>query len=225
MTISYKNQVFLSERMCIDLAHLHAKIADTVNSAKAINIEEYINNLVQIINTNELDDPCVLLDSDSCILCSKIKNLYQNYLSVIPGESEHKKLLDTIRHAFTSFACGGLVSLYTYQENEGWYPKIILNSVLKPNDIDQLDSIVSVFRGCDKSELDEDSYGQAWTTCKNIAHDFAFEHYSREEWFDQSKRIILKAEINRSDIFYAKNLPEHEVVVNTKKLSKINICD
>lgn len=78
---------------------------------------------------------------------------------------------------------------------------------------------VEIYRGCDISEFNLKEFNQAWTTKQNIA----FKHYSNQKWFKFENRVILKATINKNDIFYAKNSGEYEVVVDSGKLINVEI--
>lgn len=125
---------------------------------------------------------------------------------------------DAIRYAFTHFVDGGLLQLYEHQQNECWFPKLVLKDELKPNDISTLPEMVTIYRGCDISECHAREYKQAWTTNKNVAKQFAYVHYQGQEWFKEAHRVVLMTTISKSDIFYSKQSSEFEVVINTDKL-------
>ncbi len=200
---------FLTLEMCIDVGDLLSEINQPC-------IGVYSKDLIKA--TNKFHDALSILNSED-----RIQKIFTDFEYLHKNERVHG-ILDALRHAFDSFAYDGLHQLYTRQENESWYPKIKLVRELKPNDIKTLKSIVNIYRGCNKSEYDLKNFGQAWTTSKNIAKKFAFEHYILQEWFDINERVVLSSSISRKEVFYSKQYMEYEVVVNTKMLGKVKIC-
>lgn len=134
---------------------------------------------------------------------------------------EANAILDSIRHAFCSFAYNGIHQLFIGQENEAWYPKVILDCELKPNNIDSLPEVVILYRGADISEFKLSSFGQSWTTKEQVAREFAYKHYESLDWFKKENRIIFKTEYPRCFVYYANQAPEYEVVINTSKIGKV----
>lgn len=132
---------------------------------------------------------------------------------------------DSLRHAFCSYAYGGLHQLFTRQENEVWYPKVILNRELKPNDISCLPDFVTIYRGTDQTEFDTKSYGQSWTTELQVAEAFAFQHYVSQPWFKACDRIVLKTTYPKSELYFSHQTCEYEVVVNPRKLQMVECID
>jgi len=132
------------------------------------------------------------------------------------------QVLDTLRHAFAAFAFNGLHQLYTRQENECWYPKIILDEVLTPNDIDSLPEVVRLYRGCGVNEYETGEYGQAWTTSIDRAKDFAYNHYQGQGWFNIDDRVVLETMYSRNNVLFSDQSVEFEVVVDASKLGKVN---
>jgi hypothetical protein len=63
--------------------------------------------------------------------------------------------------------------------------------ILNPNDIDSLDELVLLYRSCCISEYESGVFGQAWSTSKERANDFAFQHFASQPWFDRNKRIVV----------------------------------
>jgi hypothetical protein len=110
-----------------------------------------------------------------------------------------------------------------YQENEGWYPKIILKNIMHPNDIDSLDDEFLIYRGCEISEFEAKQFGQSWTTSEKVARDFAFKHYESQDWFEIEKRVMVRAKYKKCDTLYSDQTDhgEFEIVVNTEMLSDI----
>jgi len=125
---------------------------------------------------------------------------------------------DVIRYTFTHFVDGGLLQLYEHQQNECWFPKLILHSVLQPNDINTLPNILTIYRGCGISEHRAHKYKQAWTTQKEVAQQFAYVHYQSQDWFNKADRVVLVTTISKDALFYSKQSSEFEVVINTSKL-------
>ena len=114
------------------------------------------------------------------------------------------------------------MGLWLRQANEAWYPKIIIKEVLEPNDIDDLYNPLTIYRGCDKVEIDNNLYGQAWTTSDSVSEEFAWNHYKDNDWFNSNNRVVLVAKINREDIYYSKQTShEREIVVNSSKLFNV----
>ena len=136
-------------------------------------------------------------------------------------DEEVLQVFDALRHSFSCYAYNGLHQLYTRQENEVWHPKITLVDRLEPNDINALDSMIKIYRGCDVGEFDDNSYGQAWTTSLEVAKDFAFRHYLSQPWFNEEKRIVVETIYSREHLLFSDQSIEFEVVVDTKKLSNI----
>ncbi len=213
-------EVFLKDKMCIDVKNLYEKISSFSSSEQCV-IYNFIKCITQI-NSMQNNINANTLDFHEHPIVKEITNFYNNLIDNIK-EDEAKIVLDSIRQAFSHFAVGGLLQLYERQENEVWYPKILLTEVLIPNDISLLPDYVEIYRGCDISEFNLKEFNQAWTTKQNIASDFAFKHYSNQKWFKFENRVILKATINKNDIFYAKKSGEYEVVVDSGKLINVEI--
>jgi len=204
--INEKCQKLLANEMFIDLAHLKVKIESPEISSHASLICEIIETLCSYVGNKSADEV----------------NKY--CLSVMgKNKSEPYFTIDSIRMAFFRFISGGLKDLFIYQENEAWYPKIILKKILEPNDINVLGEEFIIFRGCDVSELSSNNFGQSWTTSEIIARDFAHTHYRHQDWYESDKRVIVRAKYNRKDVLYSDQTEygEYEVVVNTEKLANI----
>lgn len=149
------------------------------------------------------------------------ESIAAHFLKIIEGMDDGSpayQVLDALRYSFSGYAYNGLHQLYTRQENESWHPIVRLTEVLEPNDIDSLPQNLTVYRGCDISELDNQSFGQAWTTSLAVAHDFAFKHYQDQNWFDKSQRVVLKAECSKQDVLFSNQTGEFEIVVNVTRL-------
>lgn len=137
-------------------------------------------------------------------------------------DAEVCQVFDALRYSFVCYAYGGLHQLYTRQENECWHPKIVLAEVLKPNDIDSLPPLFTLYRGCDISELENRSFGQAWSTSLEAATEFAYVHYLAQDWFNVNKRVVLETRYLRDDVLFSKQSIECEVVVDVAKLSGVS---
>ncbi len=206
MNIKKTTLEFLETQMCIDIEDLNKKINQHNNKNNANNLYNIIEEYMDALSNQSPKEE---------ILKVYQKNIHSN---TIPSVLE---ILDSLRHSFNSYASGGLKELYVYQENGIWYPKIILKSELKPNDIHLLEKMTTIYRGCDNSELITNTYGQAWTTSKEIARLFAYEHYSSFNWFNLSNRIVITAIIEKEDIYFSDQKGEFEIVVNTSKLKNV----
>ena len=208
VNLSASTSTMLEEHMSIDICDLQRKLCSSQISpyASALSgiIEQFSNALS---STNPL---------------SKILSIYDNYRDLHSNISVHE-VLDSLRQAFTLYADGGLHLLYIRQENEAWFPKIILTSELILNDIHMLDDSITIYRGCDQSELLSNKYGQAWSTSIQAANLFAYTHYASQSWFNPSNRIVLTAFIERKDIFFSDQNVEYEVVVDTSKLKNVKL--
>lgn len=167
-------------------------------------LESFISNAINLIERQNSKEEILKL-FESSIASNKGKELYE--------------IIDSLRHAFTSYVSGGLFDLYVYQSNESWYPKIVLKSELKPNDISVLPNSIDIYRGCDVSELSSKIYGQSWSASIEVANEFAYQHYNSQPWYKKDKRCVLKATIKKENIFFSRqNHYEKEIAVNIEKL-------
>jgi len=194
--------------MCVDINDLKAKIESPDVIQCSTKISEVINTLCGFIGKKSAEE-------------------FNNYcLSIICEiEGEPYFVLDSLRMVFYRFASGGLEELFVYQENEAWYPKIILTTVLHPNDIDSLDGDFLIYRGCDVSEYESGRFGQSWTTRKEVAEKFAFDNYDSQEWFDINNRIIVQARYEKCNTLYSNQTEygEYEIVIKTQVLTDVKI--
>jgi len=211
----------MSNNMKIDVTSIEAKLNEpSVTQFKDV-IKNTIENFIEEINKFELSDVrnTFSFEENSA---EKAINLYANMRSEQINNRDALQVLDVLRHAFSAYAFNGLHQLYTRQENESWYPKIILNEVLKPNDIDSLPSIILLYRGCSIGEYESGNYGQAWTTSIDRAKNFAYTHYQGQEWFKTEDRIVLETIYAKDDVLFSDQSVEFEVVVDISKLDKVN---
>ena len=190
--------------MSIDVSWLENELA---SSDKIKNIDAYITNLINSAKSKDAK--------------TKISECFKSTTADISCKKSYE-ILDSLRHAFNSFVSGGLYDLYIYQSNESWYPKIILRQELKPNDIASLPKLIVIYRGCEISEHLDEKYGQSWSISKNVAAEFAYQHYSSQPWFNKNNRCILKAEIKKEDVYFSRqNHHENEIAVNTENLINV----
>lgn len=208
--------------MKIDVISIESKINDSsVLKFKEVlknAIEFFIEEIRKFEASGEPHDTTSFEEN----IAEKAINSYANLLTEKINNSEALQVLDTLRHAFASYAFNGLHQLYTRQENEWWYPKITLNEVLVPNDIDSLPTKIQLYRGCDVSEYENGDYGQAWTTSVDRANDFAYTHYQGQEWFKIEDRIVLQTIYARDNVLFSDQSVEFEVVVDVNMLGKVN---
>jgi hypothetical protein len=204
--LTKNTEQLLIEKMCVDIDTITSKVETPELSEFKEDVINFINSATEVFAVaTSIND---------------FNNLYHKY-SYLHDNIMVNEVVDSIRHAYISFWEGGLLDLFTYQENEGWYPKIILKAKLEPNDIESLPDPLTIYRGCSSREFDEKKFGQSWSTSLEIAESFAFSHYQGQSWFNIEERIVLKATIEKKDIFFSKQLGEFEVVVDSKMLKNI----
>lgn len=219
--LSSEDQDFISKEMKIVLESIDSKLSEDFLSPYKYHFETAISLFIASIRAqNELGykfDNLSFEDSPA----EKIINHHYIELSRTIDSAEVDGILDSLRHAFCSFACNGIHQLFTRQENEVWYPKVILDHEIEPNDIDSLPEMVTLYRGADVSEFEQSSFGQSWTTQEQVAREFAYVHYEGQSWFKRSNRIILKTEYPKRFVYYANKAPEFEVAIDTSKIGKV----
>jgi len=198
---------FLSNSLSFDQTWLENEFSSPELITYKSILELYISNLIGCLGGNN--------PKEDILSCFNLK------VESIKDERLYE-VFDSMRHAFTSYASGGLYDLYIYQSNESWYPKIVLKSELKPNDILDLPSKLVIYRGCNGIELATGKYGQSWSTNFEVAEEFAYQHYNSQSWYKKENRCILKASVSRCDVFFSRqNHHEKEVSVNTEKLINV----
>ena len=95
---------------------------------------------------------------------------------------------------------------------------------MEPNDIETLDEEVILYRGCGLTEYVSKDFGQAWSTSKDRATDFAYRHYVSQPWFDRNSRVVLSAVYPRDKVLFSDQRIEFEVVVDPKYLANVEKC-
>jgi hypothetical protein len=217
--LSAEDKEFICKEMKISLESIESKLSEHFLSPYKNQLEDAISYFICSIHAQNKIGYKLESNSFQDSPAEKEINKYYIEQSEVWGETEASSVFETLRHAFCSFAYNGLHQLFTRQENEGWYPKVILDEELKPNDINELPSIVTLYRGTDIAELNSENYGQSWTTCKNIARDFAFKHYSGQPCFKDNERVVLETKISKKHAYYSNQSCEYEVVLNASKIT------
>ncbi len=214
---------FISKNMNIDVRSIESKISEPFFAEyKSIAIES-VQAFIEAIKEFEASGKERELYSGIDNEAEQYINSYAlKHLANVKDMNIYQ-VLDVLRHAFASYAYNGLHQLYTRQENEGWYPKIVLTEILMPNDIDLFEEIITIYRGCGYSEFKSKKFGQAWTTSLRIAKDFAYVHYQGQEWFKEDERTVLVTKYSKDDVLFSDQSIEFEVVVNVNRLENVQI--
>jgi len=198
---------FLSQNMFIDVNWVEQEFNSHLLVTSKKELELFVSELVCATSCDNPEKKILELFNAKTPLCQETNNY---------------EIFDSLRHAFNAFVVGGLHELYIYQSNESWYPRIRLQSELKPNDISILPSTIEIYRGCDVSELSKKQYGQSWSTSIDVAKEFAFIHYASQPWFKKEKRCILNAKIDKNDVLFSRQSHhEREVAVQVNRLKNI----
>lgn len=207
--LSQDSHQFLTNEMCIDTQDLTEKINSLGYGSHVRDICRMIEDFIISLNKDDAEE--------------EIQRIFLKYEHLFDNEHAYA-IIDPIRHAFAGFAYGGLHQLFTRQENEAWYPKVLLTKELKPNDIGTLGETVEIYRGCSMNEHMTHKYGQSWSTSKNVAEQFAYVHYQNQPWFNLQDRAVLRSIIPKTGILYSKQECEFEIVVNVDLLGKVRTC-
>jgi len=209
---------FMSNDMKINVCSIESKLSEQFfaefKNIAIDAIEKYIDAIMAF------EAKGVERDLYSCI-DNEAEEFIRSHYCTLSDKVEAEDALqvfDALRHSFSCYAYNGLHQLYTRQENESWHPKVTLVDRLEPNDIDSLDSRITIYRGCDVGEFDNKLYGQAWTTSLVVAKDFAFKHYQSQPWFKKEKRTVVETIYSKEHLLFSDQTIELEVVVDVKKL-------
>ncbi|MCW2101901.1 UNVERIFIED_ORG: hypothetical protein EDF86_4610 [Pseudomonas psychrophila] len=221
--LSTEDQDFISNEMSISLVSISSKLSEHVLLPYRDHLESAIAFFIRSIRAQNKSGYLFCGGSFQLSPAQVQINNYTAELSEDLAGTEALPILDSLRHAFSLFARNGLHELFTFQENMEWYPKVILNKELRPNDISKLPSLVTLYRGTDIAEHNSSSYGQSWTTCKEIAYLFAFKHYVGQPSFEVGKRVILKTKIPKEHAYFSSQAGEFEVVIDAGKISHVEI--
>lgn len=216
---STQSNLFLENTMNICLVDLNKKIiSDSPTKLKFFNylIEFIIRLKPKLEYKEELSHSN---NSDNMeFLNKKLLGFIMKYN--IEESSKEYFIFDNLRHAFINYSQDGVYGMYKHREDEGWYPKIIINkNIGTRNDINSLDTEVVIYRGTSEDEYNSKIFGQSWTIDEHIAKEFAFIHYSRQEDYNDTVRVVVKAKINKDNIYYFdKDDQEKEVIVNESQI-------
>lgn len=150
---------WLTNEMSLDVNDIEHKLLQLSSNDKNL-ICEFILKCVSICKSYNTESTSMNRDFHSHPQVKVFTELF-SAIEENMEVSESKVVLDSIRQAFSHFAVGGLLQLYKRQENEVWYPKVALRSILTPNDIHLLPDVVEVYRGCDITEYHLKKFNQA----------------------------------------------------------------
>ncbi len=221
--LSTDDQDFISNEMSISLASISSKLSEHALLPYRDHLESAIAFFIRSIRVQNKSGYLFCRCSFQFSPAQVQINSYSAELSKDLAGTEALPILDSLRYAFSLFAINGLYELFTCQENVEWYPKVILSKELRPNDISGLPSIVTLYRGTDITEHNSSSYGQSWTTCKEIAYLFAFKHYVGQPSFEVDNRVILKTKTPKEHAYFSNQTGEFEVVINVGKISHVEV--
>ena len=221
--LSAEDQDFISNEMSISLASITSKLGEHTLFPHRDNLESAIAFFISSIRAQNKSGYLFCGVSFQLSPAQVQINNYSAELSEDLAGTEALSILDSLRYAFSLFARNGLHELFTCQENVEWYPKVILSKELRPNDISDLPSLVTLYRGTDIAEHTTSSYGQSWTTRKEIAHLFAFKHYVGEPSFKVENRVILITKISKEHAYFSNQNGEFEVVIDVGKISHVEV--
>ncbi|MDH0708850.1 hypothetical protein N5D53_20245 [Pseudomonas sp. GD03862] len=219
-----KNQEFIKNEMKILLESINSKLSENVLSPHRNQLESAISFFINAIHNQNKSGYLYNGDSFQPSPAEVEINNYSAELSKVLSNTDAASTLDSLRHAFSSYARNGLHELFTCQENEGWHPQVILDEELRPNDINILPNLITLYRGTDITEHNSSNYGQSWSTNKEIAYLFAFKHYLGQPWFNANQRVILKTNISKEHAYFSNQSGEFEVVINARKISHVEIA-
>ena len=215
---------YIARRMKIDAASIFGKFDEITAGVERKLLEDALVRFVRIVMSHGISrDVCKANPWEPSPTEGAIYNCFCELSSGLHSEKS-RVVMDSLRHAFQNYAAGGLHQLFTGQECEGWYPKVVLDEVLEPNDIHTLPETIELYRGASIDELCNTMFGQSWSTSESVAHDFAFTHYAFQPWFDKSERVVLKAAISKGNVYFSNHSDsECEVVVNVDKLYDVGV--
>lgn len=222
--LSIEDLGFITNEMKISIASINSKFSEHALLPHRNQLESAISFFISAIRTQNKSGYFYSRGTLQPSPAEVEINNYSAELSEALSNTDAASTLDSLRHAFSSFARNGLHELFTCQENEGWHPKVILNEELIPNDIKTLPNLVTLYRGTDIAEHNSSSYGQSWSTDKKIAYLFAFKHYMGQPWFKVNQRVILKTEISKEHAYFSNQSGEFEVVINAREISHVEIA-
>jgi len=207
---------FMSYNMKINIKSIESKLNESFFMAHTETAKDSIEQFIKEIIKFEASGA----KRDSYYDNETVKFINSQYSEIVKSIKDDKvvQVFDALRVAFTQYSCGGLYDLYTHQENGEWHPEIILTEILTPNDISSLNETLTLYRGCDISELESEDFRQAWTTSLHVAECFAYTNYLGYDGFDVKKRVVLETTYSKEHVLFSKQSGEYEVVINTHML-------
>ncbi|EPT9140340.1 hypothetical protein ACVTKY_004393 [Klebsiella michiganensis] len=209
---------FMAKNMKITVSSIESKLNEDLFASFRSKIVDAIEYYIVTIHKFELSGGVRNQTGFEKNAAEKDIFSYHESLSKSLKDEVVKSICDSLRHAFCSYASGGIHQLYSNQENGNWYPEIILTEILTPNDIDSLNETLTLYRGCDIGELESKEFRQAWTTSLNVAEHFAYTNYLGYDGFDINKRVVLETTYPKEHVLFSKQSVEYEVVINTRML-------
>lgn len=219
--LSIEDQGFISKEMKIVLESIDSKLSECALLPYRAQLESAISFFICSIRAQNRSGYVLNGNSYEQSPAQIEINNYSSKLSVTLAGTDAISILESLRYAFSLFAYNGLHQLFARQENEDWHPKVILDEELRPNDISGLSDLITLYRGTNIAEYNSSSYGQSWTTCKEIAHLFAFTHYIGQPWFKTNERVVLETKISKEHAYFSNQSGEFEVVINVGKISHV----
>lgn len=214
---SERGESFLQNEMCICIDDLTNKILtdapQETNFFKDM-IDYYLTITFPFdMNTNLSN---VEKEKHRKIVESKLTSFYNNQLD---DDSKALLIYEELEHVLRSYSTEGLSGVWYQREPSLWYPKIIITKNFGSREaVDSLDDIVTIYRGTSKEEFDSKTHGQAWSLKKSIADKFAFTIYEKSNNYKNTVRVVIKAQINKKDIYNYRIHEEAEVVINPTRL-------
>lgn len=218
---SFSDFEFMTNNMKIEVSSIESKLNESFFTGfKSIAIEAIAKYIEAVKNFEASGIERDLFSHTDNMAEEFIRSHYCKLANMIENGTV-LQVFDALRHSFSCYAYNGLHQLYTRQENESWHPKIRLTEVLAPNDIGSLEPMIIIYRGCDISEYEKGSYGQAWTTSLKVARDFAFTNYQSQDWFESGSRVILETIYSRDNLLFSSQSIEFEVVIDIDRLESV----
>ena len=216
---SEEGKLFLKDKMCICLEDLNDKILNDAPDEK-----DFFKCLIDFFLTLRFsyDDNGNLDYYERCENKDFLEDQIEIFLlsKNLEEDTTAMKIYNELYFALRSYVHEGLEGLYIHRTAECWYPKIIIKSIMGNRSfIDELDDIITIYRGTSKDEFDSKVYGQSWSLEKTQAENFAFVHYKGQEKYLNTIRVVIEAKINKEDIYYYRKFhAEKEIVINPLKL-------
>lgn len=216
---SKEGELFLKDKMCICLEDLNTKILNDAFEEKDFFkcLIDFFLKLEFPYDYNNKLEYCEQEENRNFLQ----ENLERLFLTNnVEEDTNAMKIYEELYHALRSFVGEGLEGLYIHRASEFWYPKVIIKSIMGDKSfIDELDDIITIYRGTSQDEFESRIYGQSWSLEMTQAENFAFVHYKGYEKYLNTIRVVIEAKINKKDIYYYRKFhAEKEIVINPLKL-------